>query len=142
MPWGGAKVSNHLLFALASDFARGRGVDEAVLLDREGYAIEGSRTSLVVVDRHGRAWLPDLARGGVAGIARALLLERLPELSVRNLTAGELRNAEEIVAINAVRGARACLQIDGVDVGSGRPGPWSARLREALATRSGCSAPC
>jgi branched-subunit amino acid aminotransferase/4-amino-4-deoxychorismate lyase len=133
MPWGGAKVSNHLLFALASDFARGRGVDEAVLLDREGYAIEGARTSLVVVDPDGHACLPDLARGGVAGVARALLLVRLPELSVRNVTAGELRDAPEIVAINAVRGARACVQLDGIDVGSGRPGPWSARLREALA---------
>ena len=78
MPWGGAKVSNHLLFALASDFAHAEGVDEALLVDRDGYLIEGARSSLVVVDREGRVCVPDLRRGGVDGVARQHLQEQLP----------------------------------------------------------------
>ncbi len=133
MPWGGAKVSNHLLFALASDFARAEGADEALLVDRPGYLIEGARSSLVVVDHEGRACLPDLCRGGVAGIARQLLQEELPELRVRNLPATLLAGARELIAVNAVRGARSCVQLDRRNVGNGRPGPWSSRIGALLA---------
>ena len=132
MPWGGAKVSNHLLFALASDFARAQGADEALLVDREGYLIEGARSSLVVVDREGRPCLPDLRRGGVAGVARQLLQEELPELAVRNRPALELLEARELVAVNAVRGARSCVQLDRRNVGNGQPGPWSGRIAALL----------
>jgi 4-amino-4-deoxychorismate lyase len=132
MPWGGAKVSNHLLFALASDFARTQEADEALLVDREGYLIEGARSSLVVVDREGRPCLPDLRRGGVAGVARQLLQEELPELAVRNLPAIELLEARELVAVNAVRGARSCVQLDRRNVGNGRVGPWSRRIGALL----------
>ena len=68
MPWSGAKVSNHLLSALASDEARTAGVDEALLLDREGYLVEGSRSNLVVVTRSGETTTQDPSRGGVAGV--------------------------------------------------------------------------
>ena len=132
MPWGGAKVSNHLLFALACDFARAEGFDEALLVDRDGYLIEGARSSLVVVDREGRVCMPDLRRGGVAGVARQRLQEQLPELAVRNLPASDLDTARELVAINAVRGARSCVQLDRRKLGNGQPGPWSARIGELL----------
>jgi branched-subunit amino acid aminotransferase/4-amino-4-deoxychorismate lyase len=132
MPWSGAKVGDHLLFALARDFSDAQGVDEALLVDRDGYLIEGARSNLVVVDRAGRLSTPDLERGGVAGIARQRLQELVPELAVRNVTIGELQRAEELIAINAVRGARSCVQLDRKNVGNGRPGLWSRRISRLL----------
>lgn len=125
-PWSGAKVSNHLLFALAGDEARCRGLDEVVLLDRDGYAIEGSRASLLVVDADGRPVTPDPSRGGVEGVGLAVLRSRAPEIRTRHLSRADLLKAREIVAVNAVRGPRAIVTLDGRPVGRGRPGPMAA----------------
>ncbi len=43
-----------------------------------------------------------------------------------------LRAAQEIIAVNAVRGARPVVELDGAPVADGRPGPWSERFAEAL----------
>ena len=40
--------------------------------------------------------------------------------------------AEELIAINAVRGARSCVQLDRKNVGNGRPGLWSRRISRLL----------
>lgn len=139
MPWRGAKVSNQLLFALASRHAAQRGAEEAVLLDRTGYVIEGARSNLVIVGPDGRPALPSLERGGVAGIARAVLCERVPELAIRHVSGLELERAQELIAINAVRGARAIVSLDGRDIGRGRPGPWAAVPLAHTSRTSDCS---
>jgi branched-subunit amino acid aminotransferase/4-amino-4-deoxychorismate lyase len=100
----GLKVSSRLTLALAADAAR-----EA-----------------------GPATPPD-AKGAVSGIARAVALERIPEIQERDVSSAELRGAREVIALNAVRGACPITRIDGAPVGDGRPGPWAARVAAALA---------
>jgi branched-subunit amino acid aminotransferase/4-amino-4-deoxychorismate lyase len=126
----GAKVSSRLAIALASDAAAHAGADEALLVDAAGRLVEGARTNTIVVDADGRLSTPPLALGAVAGIAREVLLERIPELAERVVLEPELRSAREIIAVNAVRGARAVVHLDGFSVGDGAPGPW-ARLLDA-----------
>jgi branched-subunit amino acid aminotransferase/4-amino-4-deoxychorismate lyase len=133
MPWSGAKVSNHLLFALAGDHARTAGCDEALLLDRHGYLVEGSRSNLIAVGRDGRLATPDLARGGVAGVGLAVLRERMREIAVRDVSQGELGELRELIAVNAIRGPKAIVSLDGREIGDGRPGPVSRRLAECFA---------
>jgi len=133
MPWGGAKVTNHLAAALARDEARRAGADEALICDREGYLVEGSRCCIVVVDRSGRATTPDPARGGVAGLAREIALERVPELRIANVPRHTLSAASELIALNAIRGARPILHLDGAPVGNATPGPLAKHLAKALA---------
>ena len=129
----GLKVTSRLALALAADAARAAGADEALVLDAAGRLIEGARSNAVVVAPDGRLATPPLELGGVAGIARALLLERVGELEERVIADAELSRASEIVAVNAVRGARAVVRLDGAPVGGGAPGPWSRRLAAALA---------
>jgi branched-subunit amino acid aminotransferase/4-amino-4-deoxychorismate lyase len=126
----GAKVSSRLAIALASDAAARAGADEALLVDAAGRLVEGARTNAIVVDADGRLSTPPLALGAVAGIAREVLLERVPELGERVVLEPELRGAREIIAVNAVRGARAVVRVDDFSVGDGAPGPW-ARLLDA-----------
>jgi len=128
----GIKVSSRLTMALAGDAAQQAGVEEALLLDGEGFLVEGSRSNIVVVPAGGPPGTPPAAAGAVSGIARGLALERVPELVEAPVSEAALRGAAEIVAVNAVRGASPIIAVDGAPVGDGRPGPWSARLAEAL----------
>jgi D-alanine transaminase len=121
-----------LSLALANDAARDAGSDEALLVDAAGRLIEGARTNAIIVDAAGGLSTPPLALGAVAGIAREVLLERVPELVERIVLEAELRHAREIIAVNAVRGARPIVRLDDAPVGNGRPGPWARRLDEAL----------
>jgi branched-subunit amino acid aminotransferase/4-amino-4-deoxychorismate lyase len=108
------------------------GVDELLLFDAAGRLVEGTRTTPIVVGGDGCAVTPPLARGGVAGVAREILLDRVPELSECDVDAAALAAARELVAVNAVRGARAVAWFDGAPLGGGRPGPLAARLAAAL----------
>lgn len=131
-PWSRAKSSERDAYERALAQARAAGAHEALLADAGRRLVEGARTSLVVVDGDGRARTPPLARGAQAGIARSLLLERVAELAEADVTLDELAGARELVAVNAVRGARPIVAIDGRPVGDGRPGPWAERLAAAL----------
>jgi branched-subunit amino acid aminotransferase/4-amino-4-deoxychorismate lyase len=128
MPWSGAKVSNHLLFALAGEHARATDCDEALLFDRDGYLVEGSRSNLVVVGEAGAISTPDLARGGVAGIGLEVLREQTAEIGVREIAQTEITRAREIIAVNAIRGPKPIVSLDGHPVGDGSPGPVARRL--------------
>jgi len=130
----GMKVSSRLTLSLAAEDARAAGVDEAVLVDAAGRVIEGATSNLFVSTQSGVLVTPRIASGAVAGIARSIVLERFPEIEARDIARSELFGAAELIAVNAVRGARAITRLDGRSVGEGRPGPWSARLADALAT--------
>jgi branched-subunit amino acid aminotransferase/4-amino-4-deoxychorismate lyase len=129
----GIKVSSRLTLSLAAEAARAAGVDEAVLLDATGQLVEGANSNLFVASREGTVATPPTTTGAVAGIARGLALERIPEIEVRAIPKPELLAAAELIAVNAVRGARAITRLNGRRVGNGQPGPWSRRLAEALA---------
>ena len=115
---GGHKLTNRLVLALATDAATAAGADEALLFDREGFLVEGTRSNLVAALPDGRLLTPPLARGLVAGIAREVCFERVPELQEGDLALGDLRDASELIAINCVRGACAITELDGAPVGS------------------------
>jgi len=106
--------------------------DEALLFDRDGWLVEGTRSTIAVVDGDGRARLPELARGGVESLTRAVALGLELGLACAPLDRSSLRRAREVVALNAARGARPIVEIDGAPVGSGEIGPVYGRLAEAL----------
>jgi branched-subunit amino acid aminotransferase/4-amino-4-deoxychorismate lyase len=131
-PYSGCKSNNRLLFALALDAAREAGADEALLFDFSGQLVEGARSAIFVVGREGALSTPPLERGGVISIAREVVMERIPQVFVRDVTRAELRSAEEIIAVNAVRGVRPITTLNGRPVG-GCPSRWVELLSGALA---------
>jgi branched-chain amino acid aminotransferase len=127
----GAKLAGRGLFSRAHALSASEGVDEVLLIDADGYLIEGARSNLFVVSRDGQLSVPDLARGGVAGVAREILCE-LAQPTVRDIQKAELADASELIATNAVRGACPVATLDGNAIGAGAPGPVAARLASLL----------
>jgi branched-subunit amino acid aminotransferase/4-amino-4-deoxychorismate lyase len=128
---GGHKLTNRLVHALACDAAHAAGADEALLYDRDGCLVEGARSNVVVVDAQDRLVTPPLARGAVAGVAREVLVDRVPELKERDVHRRDLSAARAVLCTNAGRGVRPLTRLDGEAL-PGADHPWVARLADAL----------
>jgi branched-subunit amino acid aminotransferase/4-amino-4-deoxychorismate lyase len=135
-PTSRVKSTERGLYVAALEAARAAGADDALLFDSAGFLVEGARTNLVVAGADGSLLTPPLARGGVAGVAREVLFDREAALREADLSAADVAGARELIAINAVRGARAVTQLDERPIADARPGPWSQRLARAL--EDGC----
>jgi branched-subunit amino acid aminotransferase/4-amino-4-deoxychorismate lyase len=134
-PISRCKTTDRRIYDPALAAVRAAGADEALLFDRDGFLVEGARTNVVVVGPDGSLRTPPLARGGQSGVAREVLLAEVAELREADIERAELASAREVIAVNAVRPARAILSLDGHPLGFGaRPGPWAERLGRVLAS--------
>lgn len=129
----GAKLTGQRVYEDARAASNKAGVDEALLFDENTHLVEGARTNLLVVDSQGTLAVPDPALGAVAGIALEIVKERVAELEIGTFGSEELADARELIAVNAVRGARSIVELDGRRIGSGSRGPWAERLDSILA---------
>lgn len=115
---GGPKLTHRLLHGLAFDAARSAGAEEALLFDTAGRLVEGARTNVIALGADGALRTPPAERGAVAGVALEVASERLPALRRRDLSRRDLLAARGVVVINAVRGARALVALDGAELGA------------------------
>jgi branched-subunit amino acid aminotransferase/4-amino-4-deoxychorismate lyase len=127
----GAKLTGRLHHALAADAARAAGAQEALWFDAAGRLVEGARTNVVVLAADGALVAPPTERGAVAGIALELASERLRALRRRDVSRRAVFAARGVAAINAVRGARALVSLDGTPLGA-ESGALAARLATVL----------
>jgi branched-chain amino acid aminotransferase len=128
------KSGNYLNSVLAIAEARRRrpSAGEAILLASNGSVAEGA-TSNVFVVRKGQLQTPSLevgildgvTRGKVLGLARASGIE---SREVPFLAPSDLSAADEVFLTSAIRGILPVTTVDGVLVGSGRPGPITGKL--------------
>lgn len=138
-PGPAARAGTKSLDVPAWDAARAErsaaGVDESLLFDGAGRLVEGSRTNLVVVTEEGFCLTPARGLGPVEGLGLELAREAVPAIvETLGIDRKTLARARELVAVNAVRGAVAIVELDGQAIGEGRSGPLAARLRALSAT--------
>jgi len=131
---GGHKLTNRVVLGISAELATEAGADEALLFDAEDRLVEGARSNIVVVDPDGAASTPAASLGAVAGIALQVALEHFPEIARSSISRADLGRADEIVALNSVRGARPITQLDGKRVGAGKVGAWARKLATAIAS--------
>lgn len=103
----GIKHLNRLENVLARTEWNSPDIAEGLLLDHEGYVIEGTMSNLFL--RTGSVLrTPDLKRCGVAGVTRDRILALAPELGLRSevadITLEELKSADEVVICNSLIG--------------------------------------
>jgi 4-amino-4-deoxychorismate lyase len=128
----GIKHLNRLENVLARSEWKDSRIPEGVMCDVEDKVIGGTMTNLFLV-RNGALVTPDLARCGVAGVTRELVLElaRINNIPTRiaSLSIDDLLDAEELFLVNSVIGV---WQITGLERKSWNAGPLTAQIRRWL----------
>ncbi|HQU16317.1 MAG: aminodeoxychorismate lyase [Chromatiales bacterium 21-64-14] len=111
----GIKHLNRLEQVLARAEWDDPAIPEGLMLDLHGRVVEGTMSNLFLV-RDGTLITPDLARCGVAGVVRAIILEQAAArgipCQVRDVAAEELTGAEEIFLCNSLIGIWPVCRID------------------------------
>ena len=116
---------------LAKIEANNAGVEEAVMLNSEGYVSEGTADNLFIVKR-GALFTPPLSAGALYGITRSTVIELAEQSGLKvsepNLTRYDLFNADECFVTGTGAEIMPVVKIDGRVIGKGQPGPLTKRL--------------
>jgi branched-chain amino acid aminotransferase len=125
------KCCNLLNNALAMQEARERGALEPIMLNHDGDVAEGAGSNVFLV-KDGVLVTPPLSAGILAGVTRAVVLERAAALGVPLREAvvdvPELLAADEVFITSSLKELVPVRTVDGVTIGGGRPGPVTRRL--------------
>jgi branched-chain amino acid aminotransferase len=126
------KSLNYLNNILAKIEAQQAGALEAVMLNAEGYVAECTADNLFFV-RQGQLLTPATATGALQGITRDSVLDiaRALDLPVTEgwFTRYDLYTADECFMTGTGAEIVPVVRIDGRTIGTGRPGPLTARIR-------------
>ena len=113
--------------------AKKAGADDAWLV-QDGYVTEGTSNNAYIVTKSGTVVTRQLSNDILHGVTRAAVLRLAREAQMhveeRPFTIEEAQNASEAFITSATNLAASVVAVDGIAVGTGKPGPVTARLRE------------
>ena len=128
----GIKHLNRLEQVLARSEWNDDAIPEGLMADLNGNLIEGTMSNVFLV-QGGVLLTPDLARCGVAGIMREVLLELSADngiaSAVRDVTLDELRAADELFVCSSLAGIWPVVRCDAYQYGIG---PLTGKLQQLL----------
>ena len=127
------KSLNYLNNILAKLEALDRDMLEAIMYNHQGYVAEATGDNVFIV-RNRRIITPPTSAGSLDGITRAVVIKLARqsgyEVAEQNLTRHDLYTADEIFLTGTAAEVIGVTQIDGRQIGSGRPGPVTRELLE------------
>jgi branched-chain amino acid aminotransferase len=122
---------NYMNSMLALREALSAGCDEALLLDPEGYAAEGSGENLFIV-RDGVLYTPELT-SALDGITRATVIQLAADAGLKvvekRITRDEVYVADEAFFTGTAAEVTPIRELDGRAIGGGTRGPVTERLQ-------------
>jgi branched-chain amino acid aminotransferase len=125
------KSLNYLNNILAKIEANNAGVEEAVMLNAEGFVAECTADNLFIV-KDGKLFTPPLSAGALYGITRQTVMELAEQLGISvsepNLTRYDLFNADECFLTGTGAEIVPVVKIDGRVIGTGKPGSITKKL--------------
>jgi branched-chain amino acid aminotransferase len=125
------KSLNYLNNILAKIEANNAGVEEAVMLNAEGFVAECTGDNLFIV-KNGELFTPPLSAGALYGITRQTVIELAGESGLKvsepNLTRYDLFNADEFFLTGTGAEIVPVVKIDGRVIGTGKPGMLTRKL--------------
>jgi D-alanine transaminase len=133
--WGRRDIKTvQLLYpSFAKMQAKAQGADDAWLVE-DGHVTEGTSNNAYIVTREGTIVTRQLGHEILHGITRASVLQLAREAQMRieerPFTIAEAQAAAEAFITAASTFVCPVVEIDGVKLGDGRPGPVARRLRE------------
>jgi len=133
LPLNAKAVGHYLNSYLASLDAEIKGFDEALLLDTRGFVSEGPGENIFMV-KNGSVYTPPLYASVLPGVtretvSRVLKEEQEIEIQERDIALGELLTADEAFFTGTAAEITPIVEIDGVKIGSGKPGPITRKLQ-------------
>ena len=125
------KSLNYLNNILAKIEANNAGVEEAVMLNAEGFVAECTADNLFII-KNGALFTPPNYAGALYGITRGTVMELAEQSGIKvsetNLTRYDLFNADECFLTGTGAEIMPVIKIDGRVIGSGKPGALSLKL--------------
>lgn len=119
--------------SLAKMDAKAAGKDDAWLVE-DGFVTEGTSNNAYIVTASGTIVTRNLSNSILHGITRASVLKLAAEAQMkieeRPFTIAEAKSAREAFMTAASSFVTPVVEIDGIELGDGAPGPLSRRLRE------------
>ena len=110
----GVKTTSYAENVLALDMARERGASEAIFADTRGRVSEGTGSNIFWSDGE-RLHTSPLDTGCLAGVTRALLLERL-DIAETHLAVEDLPGVSEAFLASSTRIVQSIARIDGTEL--------------------------
>ena len=122
---------NYLNSIIATQEAKRNGVDEAILLDKNGNVSEAPGENIFIV-RNGKLSTPSLSSSALEGITRDAIIEfaRDFELDVeeRSIVRSELMISDEIFLTGTAAEITPIVSIDSKIIGTGKPGTITKKI--------------
>jgi branched-chain amino acid aminotransferase len=129
----GKIVGQYVNSILAKREALAAGYDEAILLDGDGYACEGSGENLFIV-RSGTLKTPATGSSILGGITRDSVIKLAREagysVKTERFTRDEMWIADEVFLTGTAAEVTPVREIDDRPIGSGEPGPVTRAVQE------------
>ena len=122
---------NYINSILALQEAVSAGADEALMLDNEGYVMEGTGENIFIV-RQGKVYTPDLT-SALEGITRATVIELIKDLGLelqeKRITRDEVYIADEAFFTGTAAEVTPIRELDDRANGNGMRGPVTERMQ-------------
>ena len=122
---------NYMNSMMALQEAMANGYDEALLLDTQGFVMEGSGENIFLV-KDGKLHTPDLT-SALDGITRKTIMTLADELDIpvveRRITRDEVYIADEAFFTGTAAEVTPIREVDGRTIGNGGRGPLTEKLQ-------------
>lgn len=126
-----SKMTQYINNILAKMEARGKGADDAILLDIRGFVSEGSAWNIFLVKNRGVV-TPSCTSSILMGITRNVVIKILKEFNCqieeRDVALSELFTADEVFGTGSGTEISPVIEINGRKVGEGKPGPLTHEI--------------
>ena len=122
---------NYINSILALQEAVSAGADEALMLDAEGYVMEGTGENIFIV-RDNKIYTPDLT-SALEGITRDTVITLIKELGIelveKRITRDEVYIADEVFFTGTAAEVTPVRELDNRTIGSGKRGPVTEKIQ-------------
>ncbi len=129
------KSLNYLNNVMAKIEAIQAGCEEGIMLNEQGYVAECTGDNVFII-KNGQVFTPPISAGALDGITRQAVIEILGQLGIscteKMMTRHDLFTADECFLTGTAAEVIPAVQLDRRLIGTGKPGPITARVVEAF----------
>ena len=124
---------NYLNSILATQDAKKRGYDEAILLDKNGNVSEAPGENIFIIKKN-TLITPPLSSSALDGITRKSILKFSKDLNlktkVKNISVKELKSADEVFLSGTAAEVTPVIKLEKMKIGTGKIGPVTQVVME------------